>query len=94
MVSLANCKGVFKELFFWVRRRLRGKQVGLWMRPTRLHRRLRLLGYHGEFSKIRMISWRTSKSPHASYSMPSQWFREMGFYQVEGLNTGVLREIR
>ena len=46
--QMANCKGVFKELSLWIRRRLRAKQLALWKRPSRLHRRLRELGYQGE----------------------------------------------
>lgn len=92
--QMANCKGVFKELSLWIRRRLRAKQLALWKRPSRLHRRLRELGYQGEFAKIRMRGWRNSKSPLANYSMPNEWFRELGLYQLEGLNTGVLPEIK
>ena len=46
---MANCKGLFRELMSWIRRRLRAKQLALWKRASRLHRRLRQLGYQGEF---------------------------------------------
>ena len=92
--QMANCKGVFKELSWWLRRRLRAKQLALWKRPTRLHRRLRQLGYTGEFAHRRMSGWRSSKSPPASYSMPNHWIRELGLFQLEGLETGVLPEIK
>ncbi len=42
---IANCKKVFDRLMRWVRRRLRAKQLALWKKPKRLHRRLTQLGY-------------------------------------------------
>ena len=92
--QMANCKGVFKELSWWLRRRLRAKQLALWKRPNRLHRRLRQLGYTGEFAHRRTSGWRSSKSPPASYSMPNHWIHELGLFQLEGLETGVLPEIK
>jgi RNA-directed DNA polymerase len=67
---IANCKNVFVRLIRWLRRRLRAKQLNLWKKPARLHRRLRQLGYKGEFKKIKMNSWRNSASPLASYTLP------------------------
>ena len=49
---IANCKEVFKELMQWIRRRLRHKQLALWKKAGKLHRRLRQLGYAGEFKSI------------------------------------------
>ena len=92
--QMANCKGVFKELSWWLRRRLRAKQLARWKRPTRLHRRVRQLGNTGEFAHRRMSGWRSSKSPPASYSMPNHWIRELVLFQLEGLETGVLPEIK
>ena len=91
---MANCKGKYMELSAWIRRRLRAKQLALWKRPGRLHRRLRQMGYGGEFAKIRMRSWRNSRSPQASYAMPNDWFRELGLFEMDKLETGVLPEIK
>jgi RNA-directed DNA polymerase len=91
---MANCKGKYMELSAWIRRRLRAKQLALWKRPSRLHRRLRQMGYGGDFAKIRMRSWRNSRSPQASYAMPNDWFRELGLFEMEKLKTGVLPEIK
>lgn len=87
---MADCKGVFKVLAQWIRRRLRAKQLRLWKGPERLHRRLRQLGYKGEFQKIRMSSWRNSGSPLAHYAMPNAWFKEMGLYDMEKVAVGLL----
>lgn len=90
---MANCKGVFTKLMSWIRRRLRAKQLALWKRPSRLHRRLRQLGYQGEFPKIRMTRWRSSRSPQASWSMPNAWLGELGLFDLATVETGVLPQI-
>ena len=90
---IANCSGQLKSLASWIRRRLRSKQLSLWKKPSRLHRRLRQLGYNGEFLKMRMRSWRTSRSHYASWAMPNSWLHEeMGLYDIAGISTGVLPE--
>jgi len=91
---IANCSGQLQRLASWIRRRLRSKQLSLWKKPTRLHRRLRQLGYKGEFLKMRMRSWRTSRSQYSSWAMPNSWLHEeMGLYDVASLPTGVLPEV-
>jgi len=87
---MANCRGEFGTLMSWIRRRLRAKQLALWKKPQRLHRRLRQLGYHGDFPKMRMRRWRSSRSPQASYSMPNAWFAEQGLFDLTHVKTGVL----
>lgn len=73
---LANCKGLVAELMGWVRRRLRMKQMREWKSWQPLHRRLRQLGYQGEFEKISMRGWRNSASPLISMALPNQWLHE------------------
>lgn len=90
---MANCKGLLSELMSWIRRRLRAKQLALWKKPGRLHRRLRQLGYQGEFLKIRMTCWRNSRSHLASWSMPNAWFRELGLFELTAVVTGVLPQL-
>lgn len=90
---MANCKGVFKELMSWTRRRLRAKQLALWKRPSRLHRRLRQLGYQGDFLKIRMACWRNSRSLLASWSMPNAWLSDLGLFELTTVETGVLPQV-
>ena len=84
----ANCSGVFRELAQWIRRRLRAKQMSLWKTPHRLHRRLRQLGYKGEFKKIKMSSWRNAASPLASLALPNDHFRELGLFDLSRVRTG------
>ena len=91
--KMANCKGLFRDLMTWIRRRLRAKQLALWKRPSRLHRRLRQLGYQGEFQKIRMRRWRSSRSPLASWSMPNAWLDELGLFDLTTVETGVLPQV-
>ena len=90
---MANCKGLFAELMMWIRRRLRAKQLALWKRPGRLHRRLRQLGYQGGFPKIRMTRWRNSNCPQATWAMPNVWFRASGLFDLTSVETGVLPQI-
>jgi group II intron reverse transcriptase/maturase len=87
---MANCKELFRDLSVWIRRRLRQKQLSDWKKPSRLHRRLRQLGYQGEFPKIRMRSWRSSRSPQASFAMPNAWLADLGLYDIASVETGVL----
>ena len=90
---MANCKVLFAELMTWIRRRLRAKQLALWKRPGRLHRRLRQLGYQGGFPKIRMTRWRNSNCPQATWAMPNVWFRASGLFDLTSVETGVLPQI-
>jgi group II intron reverse transcriptase/maturase len=91
--NIANCSGVFRELSQWIRRRLRAKQMNLWKRPKRLHRRLRQLGYKGEFMKIKMSSWRNSASPLASLALPNDYFRELGLFDLSRVRTGATASV-
>ena len=86
---IANCKKVFESLMQWIRRRLRAKQLSLWKKPTRLHRRLRQLGYKGEFKFIKMRSWRNAASPLASLAMPNRWFDQLGLFDMGSVQTGI-----
>ena len=83
----ANCKKVFSDLAQWIRRRLRAKQLRLWKKPKRLHRRLRQLGYKGEFMQIKMNSWCNSASPLTNYALPNDYFRELGLYDLSRVRT-------
>ena len=90
---MATSKRLFRDMMHWIRRRLRAKQLTLWKRPSRLHRRLRQLGYSGDFPKMRMKSWRSSRSHYASWAMPSSWLTEQGLYDLASVETGVLPQI-
>jgi RNA-directed DNA polymerase len=90
---MANCKGLFSELMSWIRRRLRAKQLAMWKRAGRLHRRLRQLGYQGEFPSMAMRRWRSSRSHLASWSMPNAWLSELGLFELTQVETGVLPQV-
>jgi hypothetical protein len=59
----------------------------LWKKPKRLHRRLRQLGYKGEFKKIKMSTWRNAASPLASMALPNDYFRELGLFDLSRVRT-------
>jgi group II intron reverse transcriptase/maturase len=87
---IANCKSELKRLSSWLRRRLRAKQLKLWKKPKKLHRRLRQLGYTGEFKSIKMNSWRNAASPLSHYSLPNDYFYcEKGLFDLETVETGI-----
>ncbi|MFT7683716.1 MAG: RNA-directed DNA polymerase [Moritella dasanensis] len=88
--KIANIKTILKNLAPWVRRRLRAVQLRLWKKPSKLHRRLKQLKYKPPFRFIKMNSWRNSASPLASYAMPNQWFKMVGLYPIDEVETGVL----
>jgi hypothetical protein len=87
---VAHCKRLLQGLSEWIRRRLRAKQLKLWKKPTRLHRRLRQLGYKGEFKFIKMSSWRNSRSPLAHYALPKAEFTRLGLFELDTVETGIL----
>ncbi len=87
---VAHCRARFRDLSRWVRRRLGAKQLKLWKKPKRLHRRLRRLGCVGEFKAIKMSSWRNAGSALANYAMPNEWFRELGLFELSRVQTGYL----
>lgn len=86
---IANCRKDFRDLAGWIRRRLRAKQMCLWKKPGKLHRRLRQLGYGGDFKQIKMSSWRNACSPLAHYAMPNDFFKEMGLFNLEIVDCGL-----
>ena len=88
--KIANCKGVFTQLSSWIRRRLRAIQLKLWKTPKRLHRRLRQLGYTGEFDAIKMNSWGNSSCPLSHYALPNSYLHgELGLFDLASLTTGI-----
>lgn len=86
---IANCKVLFGDLMQWIRRRLRQKQMSLWKKPGKLHRRLRQLGYKGDFDRIKMRSWRNSCSPLIHFALPNKHFKEIGLYDLGLVKTGI-----
>lgn len=87
---IANCKKMFSRLMSWIRRRLRAIQLKLWKKPDKLIRRIRQLGYKGDFLKIRMNSWRNSACPLAHLAMPDIWFDGLGVVNLEKVETGLI----
>jgi RNA-directed DNA polymerase len=87
---VANCQKEFRALMQWIRRHLRAKQLCLWKRAKRLHRRLRQLGYQGEFDTIKMNSWCNAASPLVNYAIPNSYLREMGLFEMAKVQTGYL----
>jgi RNA-directed DNA polymerase len=88
--KIANISSILQQLSAWLRRRLRAVQLMLWKKATKLHRRLKQLKYKPPFKFIKMNSWRSAKSPLANYAMPNKWFKEIGLYQIDKVQTGVL----
>lgn len=90
---IADCKSEFKRLMKWIRRRLRAKQLKLWKKPAKLHRRLRQLGYCGEHQAIKLNSWRNAACQLAQWALPNAWFKEMGLFDLYQVETGVLSKV-
>lgn len=90
---VANCKGVLTNLMSWIRRRLRARQLAMWKKPKRLHRRLRQLGYSGEFKHIKMKSWRNSASPLVSMALPNKELARLGLIDMCNVRTGYLPQL-
>jgi RNA-directed DNA polymerase len=88
---VANCKGVFRELMQWIRRRLRMKKMREWKSWKQLHRALRRRNYRGEFERISMTRWRNSASPLVSMALPNSWFDKLGLINLGSFVVGNLR---
>lgn len=88
---IADCKKVYQALMGWIRRRLRAKQMKLWKKPRKLHRRLRQLGRKGDFMHIKMNSWRNSSCALVHMALPNAYFTECGLFDLETVKTGILR---
>lgn len=87
---IANCSRTLQMLSAWLRRRLRAIQLKLWKKPQRLHRRLRQLGYKGEFDAIRMNSWANAASPLSHYALPNKYLHgELGLFDLSAVATGI-----
>ena len=87
--KISNSKTVYVELMSWIRRRLRAKQLKLWKKSKRLHRRLRQLGYKGEFKSIKMNSRRNANSPLVAMALPNKFLTELGLFNLSILKTGI-----
>lgn len=86
--KIANCKGILGDMMSWIRRRLRRRQLEMWKRPKRLHRRLRQLGYGGPFKSIRMKSWRSACSPLVHMALPNEEFTRLGLFDMKSVVFG------
>ena len=86
----ANCKGVFRDLMGWIRRRLRMKKMREWKSWKALHKQLRRQGRRGEYRKISMRRWRNSASPLLSMALPNSWFDDIGLVNLAGYEVGIL----
>jgi len=81
--KIAHSRREFIALMKSIRRRLRAIQLKLWKRSTRLHRRLRQLGFKGKYVFINMTSWRNANCPMATLAMKNSWFDEIGLYRID-----------
>jgi len=91
--TITNSKRRFEDLMSWVRRRLRAIQMKLWKKPRKLHRRLRQLGYKGEFQYIKMASWRNAACQLSHWAMTNNWFEALGLFSMDRVKTGELPPI-
>lgn len=87
---IANCARVFKQVISWVRRRLRCIQLKQWKKPSRLHRRLKQLGYRPPFLSIKMQSWRNAASPLAHLAIPNAYLHnDLRLMDLTKVKTGI-----
>ena len=87
---VANCARVWKQVMSWLRRRLRCIQLKQWKQPSRLHRRLKQLGYQPPFRHIRMQSWRNGASPLAHHALPNAYLHnELRLVDLTRVRTGI-----
>ncbi len=56
------------------------KQLALWKRPSRLHRRLRQIGYKGTYMKVKIRFLRNANSLLVNHAMSNKWFAVLGLF--------------
>src|SRR5690554_28661 len=87
---VANCARVLKQVISWLRRRLRCIQLKQWKKPSRLHRRLKQLGYQPPFRHIKMQSWRNAASPLVSLALPNTYLHnDLKLMDLAKVKTGI-----
>lgn len=87
---VASCARVLKQVMGWIRRRLRCIQLKQWKKPTRLHRRLKQLGYRPPFKFIKMQSWRNAASPLAHLAIRNAYLHEeLKLVDLTKVQTGI-----
>uniref|UniRef100_UPI0023F47149 group II intron maturase-specific domain-containing protein n=1 Tax=Nitrincola alkalilacustris TaxID=1571224 RepID=UPI0023F47149 len=87
---VANCARVLKQVMKWIRRRLRCIQLKQWKKSSRLHRRLKQLGYRPPFQFIKMQSWRNAASPLAHLALSNSYLHdELGLLDLTKVKTGI-----
>lgn len=87
---IANCKGLFQELFSWIKRRLRMKKMKEWKSYKAFHKAIRRRGYKGNFEKISMSKWRNSNYTLVHMALPNIWFKEIGLVNLSDIHVGIL----
>ena len=87
---IANCKGLFENLFSWIKRRLRMKKMKEWKSYKSLHKALRRRSYKGKFKKISMVRWRNSNCAFIHMALPNAWFKEIKLVHLSDIQVGVL----
>jgi len=87
--KLADCRKVYRNLMNWIRRRVRARQMCLWKKASRLHRRLRQLGYRGSFTFLKMRSWRSSGSPLCHMALSVGFLHnDLNLFDLNSINVG------
>ena len=87
---VADCGRTLKQVMGWLRRRLRCLQLKQWKKPSRLHRRLKQLGYRPPFQSIKMNSWHNAVSPLAHLSIPNAYLHnDLGLMDLTQVRTGI-----
>ncbi len=87
---IANCKELFHNLFGWIKRRLRMKQMKEWKSYKSLHKAVRRRGYKGKFEKMSMSKWRNSSCTLVHMALPNIWFKEIGLVHLSEIQVGIL----
>ncbi|PAV30671.1 hypothetical protein CIL05_06100 [Virgibacillus profundi] len=78
-----NVKTKFDDWDSWIRRRLRMVQLRSWRKVKNLHRLLRGKGWKEESLRgIRMLAWRSSKSPMVHAALDNKFFSELGLVSL------------
>ena len=80
--SVAQTRGVFKELDQWIRRKLRCLEWRKWKRGRTRRKRLIALGLDGKVARASAFNghgpWWNSNASHLNAALPTSYFRRMG----------------
>ena len=79
--QIQETKYLFKELDYFVRKRIRSMQLKKWKKPNRFQHFLIQQGWHPTKARtvwVKMNRWKSALRQEVNYALNIKWFRMLG----------------